>query len=377
MPSHFILVIFVLIFSSFSTSASCLLLDQAKDIELSFAQKFKLKQDEKNKIFWLKLDSQKNWLGFSENSTLKKNQAQCPQLVIKKFPERVVATSTTQLSAFLDLKEIDKLIGFTQIEMVSSELILQKSKAKQLKNLPLNPNIEDLIVHKVDLLLTYAVSDSSEQVKSFSKKPNGLTVLVMNEYLEPHPLGRMEWLLVYGALLNKLPLAQSLFQERLLSYQSSIALIKNQNLHPKLLLGEYYNGKWVYPGKNSDLMKMAEDLKLDIIRPMRKNSTTTGPEFYSYEEILPLIKISQFWYLQTSYVSKEQMAQKNNLYKPFLKLHIIQLAMGDVSKNYNDYWETGVNRPDLVIKDLITIFYPEIKRNHFANHKLLWLNELQ
>lgn len=377
MPSHFILVIFVLIFSSFSTSARCLLFDQAKDVELSYAQKFKLKQDEKNKIFWLKLDSQKDWLGFSENGSLKKSQTECPQLVIKKFPQRVVATSTTQLSPFLDLKEIDKLIGFTQIEMVSSKLILQKFKTQKIKNLPLNPNVEDLIVHKVDLLLTYAVSDSSEQVKALGQKPNGLSVLVMNEYLEPHPLGRMEWLLVYGALLNKLSLAQSLFQERLNSYQNSVAFIKNQKQHPKLLLGEYYNGKWIYPGKNSDLMKMAQDLKLDIVRPMRKNSTTSGPEFYTYEEILPLIKSSQFWYLQTSYASKEQMAQKNNLYKPFLKLQIVQLAMGNVANNYNDYWETGVNRPDLVIKDLISIFYPEIKRNHFANHKLLWLNELQ
>lgn len=377
MPSHFILVIFVLIFSSFSTSARCLLFDQAKDVELSYAQKFKLKQDEKNKIFWLKLDSQKDWLGFSENGSLKKSQTECPQLVIKKFPQRVVATSTTQLSPFLDLKESDKLIGFTQIEMVSSKLILQNFKTQKIKNLPLNPNVEDLIVHKVDLLLTYAVSDSSEQVKALGQKPNGLSVLVMNEYLEPHPLGRMEWLLVYGALLNKLSLAQSLFQERLNSYQNSVAFIKNQKQHPKLLLGEYYNGKWIYPGKNSDLMKMAQDLKLDIVRPMRKNSTTSGPEFYTYEEILPLIKSSQFWYLQTSYASKEQMAQKNNLYKPFLKLQIVQLAMGNVANNYNDYWETGVNRPDLVIKDLISIFYPEIKRNHFANHKLLWLNELQ
>lgn len=377
MPSHFILVIFVLIFSSFSTSARCLLFDQAKDVELSYAQKFKLKQDEKNKIFWLKLDSQKDWLGFSENGSLKKSQTECPQLVIKKFPQRVVATSTTQLSPFLDLKESDKLIGFTQIEMVSSKLILQNFKTQKIKNLPLNPNVEDLIVHKVDLLLTYVVSDSSEQVKALGQKPNGLSVLVMNEYLEPHPLGRMEWLLVYGALLNKLSLAQSLFQERLNSYQNSVAFIKNQKQHPKLLLGEYYNGKWIYPGKNSDLMKMAQDLKLDIVRPMRKNSTTSGPEFYTYEEILPLIKSSQFWYLQTSYASKEQMAQKNNLYKPFLKLQIVQLAMGNVANNYNDYWETGVNRPDLVIKDLISIFYPEIKRNHFANHKLLWLNELQ
>ncbi len=377
MPTHFILVIFVFFFSSFSLSARCLLFDEAKVIQLSHAQKFKLKYSEKPDVYWLKLDSQKNWIGFTEESILSNTQKKCPQILIKKFPQRVIATSTTQLTPFIDLDELEKLIGFTQIEMVSNKVIQERFKNKKIKNLPLNPNVEELIVNKTDLLLTYAVSDSTEQVKTMGKKAYSATTLVMNEYLEPHPLGRMEWLLVYGILLNKFPQAQSLVQERLESYQKSIALIKNQKNHPTLLLGEYYNGKWVYPGKNSDLVNMAQDLKLNIIRPKGKNGTTSGPEFYSYEEILPLIKETQFWYLQTSYRSKEEMGQKNNLYKPFLKLNIVQLALSDSTKNYHDYWETGVNRPDLMIKDLIALFYPEIKRIHFANHQLLWLNQLK
>lgn len=37
----------------------------------------------------------------------------------------------------------------------------------------------------------------------------------------------------------------------------------------------------------------------------------------------------------------------------------------------NDYWESGVVRPDLVLRDLVKIFHPELVEEEFVYYKRL------
>ena len=39
----------------------------------------------------------------------------------------------------------------------------------------------------------------------------------------------------------------------------------------------------------------------------------------------------------------------------------------------NDYWETGVANPDLVLADLIKIFHPDL----LPEHEKIWFHQLQ
>ena len=39
----------------------------------------------------------------------------------------------------------------------------------------------------------------------------------------------------------------------------------------------------------------------------------------------------------------------------------------------NDYWETGVANPDLVLADLISIFHPEL----LPEHEPIWFHQLE
>ena len=38
----------------------------------------------------------------------------------------------------------------------------------------------------------------------------------------------------------------------------------------------------------------------------------------------------------------------------------------------NDYWETGVARPDLVLADLISVIHPELE----PHHQRIWYQQL-
>ena len=58
------------------------------------------------------------------------------------------------------------------------------------------------------------------------------------------------------------------------------------------------------------------------------------------------------------------MVKNRDFWMPF--------APSVLSERGNDYYETAVARPDLLLADLITIFHPEIP----LHHTLLWYHRL-
>lgn len=82
------------------------------------------------------------------------------------------------------------------------------------------PDYETILAHNCDLAvenaMIYHTPDVLEQIKKL-----GIPVIVDRSSYEAHPLGRMEWIKFYGALLNRQEEAQS-YYEKLLSDLSPV-----------------------------------------------------------------------------------------------------------------------------------------------------------
>ena len=72
------------------------------------------------------------------------------------------------------------------------------------------PDYELIFAEKCDLAIESTMIYHSPEVKEQLEKL-GVPVLVERSSYEEDPLGRMEWIKVYGALLGKLPEAEALF----------------------------------------------------------------------------------------------------------------------------------------------------------------------
>ena len=72
------------------------------------------------------------------------------------------------------------------------------------------PDYELIFAEKCDLAIESTMIYHSPEVKEQLEKL-GVPVLVERSSYEADPLGRMEWIKVYGALLGKLPEAEALF----------------------------------------------------------------------------------------------------------------------------------------------------------------------
>ena len=73
------------------------------------------------------------------------------------------------------------------------------------------PDYELIFAEKCDLAIESTMIYHSPEVKEQLEKL-GVPVLVERSSYEEDPLGRMEWVKVYGALLGKLPAAEALFE---------------------------------------------------------------------------------------------------------------------------------------------------------------------
>ncbi len=375
---------FISVIAFFILSQQCLAIDTAtcKEftnstvVKLVYATKFSLKKFQEKKsntqIIWLKSYEEKdnNWVGVTDSKNIKNLRASCPEFKIIEEPKRIVASSTTHLQAFLDLLSEDKLYAFTQTQMITGKIWKEREAQKKLVNFPLNPNVENFLQHHVDLYLTYTAIGGDQHLGSQSGIFSFLNFPIL-EFREDHPLGRAEWIKVFGVFLGKFDLAEKVFSKRVYEYKNILKKVSKGKNH-KVLLGEFLGEKWVFPAPNSDLIQLLTDAKLEIIRPKIKKDSI-GPEFYQFEEIFPLIKEAEFWFIQSNVTSKELLLKKDVRYTSFLKPRIITIGQTQNKNGYSDYWETGVSRPDLLLKDFLSIIYPET----FANHKLLWLNEIK
>ena len=125
-------------------------------------------------------------------------------------PERIALLSTTH-TYFIDaLDGMKNVCGVTYADRIQLGKLQEQISNGTTQNLTKNGdvNLEDLLM----LNPTVLFSGPFEPTDYRSKLP-GCVVIPTSEYLEEHPLGKAEWIYVFGYVLRKNVLARELFLE--------------------------------------------------------------------------------------------------------------------------------------------------------------------
>ncbi len=94
-----------------------------------------------------------------------------------------------------------------------------------------------------DLVVTFGVSE--KDVEPFTAvRRAGIPVLVVAEYTEDSPLGRAEWLKVFGLLVGKSDRANQKYGEVSKAYQSWQSKGRSVLDRPSVLLNSSFQGIW-------------------------------------------------------------------------------------------------------------------------------------
>lgn len=125
-------------------------------------------------------------------------------------PERIALLSTTHSYFVNALDGMKNICGVTYADRIQLENLQAQIANGKTQNLTSNGdvNMEELLLLNPNVLFSVPFEPTQYQ----TKLPN-CSVIPTAEYLEEHPLGKAEWIYVFGYVLRKHVLARELFLE--------------------------------------------------------------------------------------------------------------------------------------------------------------------
>jgi len=193
-----------------------------------------------------------------------------------------------------------------------------------------------------------------------------IPVIINQEFLEEHPLGRAEWIKVTGVLLGKEKEATEVYAKIVTNYNASRELMAKvpEEKKPSVLSGTLYKDIWYAPGKESWAAKIIADAGGHYLF---NKEGDTGSLTLNYEFVLNHASEADYWIGAANHTSLGSMVEQNSKYGVF-KAHkekqIYTYTLGMGATGGLRYFEEGYLRPDLVLLDMIKILHPEKASEH-------------
>ena len=278
--------------------------------------------------------------------------------------QTVVVTSTTNIP-FLEMLGVEQLlVGFPHTDYISSKKTRKLIDAGFVKNIGQNEklNMEQLIDLAPDLMITFGVDNNNPMIDNLQK--SGLKVLIQADWMEQTPLGKAEWIKLYGALFGKEKEAKTIFDGIVKNYKDAKQLVASQKPTATVLYGSMYGDQWYVARGNSWVAQFMKDAKSNYLWA---NESGTGSLSLSFEKILDKAKTAQYWIATGSFNTLIEFEKSNPHYNEFDALknknvYTFESKLGSTGGTV--YYEIAASRPDLVLKDYIKIFHPELLPNY-------------
>lgn len=287
--------------------------------------------------------------------------------------QNLVVTSTTHIPSLEMLGVENLLVGFPNLNYISSEKtrrLIENDKIKELgKNEDINTEV--LIDLSPDVVVTFAVEGGNKTVSTIQK--TGIPVIYNSDWTETHPLGKAEWVKFFGALVDKEKVADSIFSEIENSYNTAKALAAQAMNKPTVLSGAMYKDIWYLPQGDSWAARFIEDANGEYLW---KESKGTGSHSLNLETVLDKGKEAQYWIGPGQFTSFEQMNEMHTVYSEFEAFQQKRIYSYTTIKGATGgvlYYELAPNRPDIVLKDIIKILHPQL----LPEHKLYFFSLLE
>ena len=274
--------------------------------------------------------------------------------VIKDSVRSIAAMSSSHVAFLSLIGETSKVRAVSGLRFISDENVREDNESVIDVGYQDNADLEALVAVSPDIVLLYGVSSSTPLEERLREL--GLPYLYIGEYVEPHPLGKAEWVVALAELTGERAKGERAFSMVSENYERIRADAGDSGHKPKVMLNVPYGDTWFMPPLGSSMARLVEDAGGEYV--YRENdSGKTEP--IDIEKALTLVSKADFWLntgdirtlstLKDTYpaFSKAKCVMEGNIYNCDKRLG---------PNGGNDFWEKGQVRPDLVLSDLARIF---------------------
>ncbi|MEN8798277.1 MAG: ABC transporter substrate-binding protein [Flavobacteriaceae bacterium] len=278
--------------------------------------------------------------------------------------KRIILTSTTHIPALEALGVEDRLVGFPETRYISSERTRKRIDEGLIAELGSNEllNTEVAIELEPELVIGFGIDGQNKAYQALEN--TGIPVAYNGDWTEPTPLGKAEWIKFFAPFFELESKADSIFSIIETNYLESKSLAQSARQTPTVLSGALYKDVWYLPAGESWAAGFIKDANADYLW---KNTKGTGSLSLSLEAVMDKATEADHWISPSQFSSYGEMNIANAHYSRFKafqqrRVHTFALSRGSTGGLL--YYELGPGRPDIVLRDLIRIFHPELLPDH-------------
>jgi len=284
--------------------------------------------------------------------------------------EKVVALGVVQIPFISKLGEISSIIGHNGVNLVHDpefRKLVQKGDIIEVGSGALSMGtmlkMEDLI--ELEPSAVFCVANGNKEYDNHYKlQEAGLKPVISAEWMEESPLGRAEWIKFFSLFYNKEKIANQVFDQVKHDYHEIEEKIKNITQKPTIFSGIDYQGSWYAPGGNSYVAAFFRDAGGDYLLG---DGLDRGDRTLDFESVYEQAQAADYW-INIGYADNinELLAldQRYQKFKAFQKNRIYHYNARVNEFGGNDYWQSGIISPDVVLADLVKILHPDLLPDH-------------
>ena len=266
-----------------------------------------------------------------------------------------ICMTSLQLSNFTILDAHDVVKGLTGTKNLFNEDILARVKDGRIVKIGMEGNFDTEMVLAANPQVIFI--SPSKRGGYDAIKETGITLVPHLGYQELDPLGQAEWIKFIGMFIGKEREANEVFAGIESRYNELKEKTSKVSTRPTVTSGEMHYGNWHAVGGKNYLAKIFRDAGADYVI----NDEETSGENLEFEKMYALAANADYWRIlnsfpgEFSYEALKASEPRNELFKAFKEQKVIYCNM-----KQQPYYEISPVQPDVLLKDFVAIFHPEL-----------------
>ena len=269
--------------------------------------------------------------------------------------KNTICMTSLQLSNFTILDAHDVVKGLTGTKNLFNKDILQRVKDGRMVKIGMEGNFDTEMVLAANPDVIFI--SPSKRGGYDAIRETGITLVPHLGYQELNPLGQAEWIKFVGMFIGKEKEACELFAGIEHRYNELKEKTQQVEKRPTVLSGEMHYGNWHAVGGKNYLAQIFRDAGADYVI----NDEETAGENLEFEKLYSLAANADYWRILNSYPGEfsydalKASEPRNELFKAYQEKKVIYCNM-----KQTPYYEISPVEPDLLLKDFVAIFHPEL-----------------
>lgn len=278
--------------------------------------------------------------------------------VVEEEARRIVCTSSSHVALLDAVGAADRVVGVSGLGYIVNPTVRQRADSIVDIGYDAAVDYERLVAVRPDLVLLYGIEGASPLEPRLREL--GIPYLYVGEYLENSPLGKAEWMVAMAEITGRRDIGRERFMAIPPRYNALKEIASRAAGRPRVMVNTPYGDSWVMAPDSSYVARLISDAAGLYVAA---GNPTNHSQAVTLEEAYLMASGADVWINTGQY---DRIADITGFFPKFADVPpVVNRRVWNTTLNVtpaggNDYWETGVVNPDLVLRDLIMIFHPEL-----------------